>query len=162
MDPAGPKTISAGKILTQHGSGLDEDYLRRGNPGQACPGLDEDCEPDGVDEPRDFERLPAIVNAGEEDAPLLSDLSESGFPDEDAWLDQPFCGGQGRDTSCSSSVRQKLLEDPFDYAAEDALIEQWKKALASLESVEWKTMPGYGAAYSGPGGRARTKETFEE
>jgi len=61
-----------------------------------------------------------------------------------------------------STEQERLLEDPFDYAAEDALIEQWKKALASLESVEWKTMPGYGAAYSGPGGRARTKETFEE
>ena len=55
-----------------------------------------------------------------------------------------------------------LLGDPFDYAAEDELIEQWKKAVSSMSPVEWKTMPGYGAAYSGPGGRARTKDTFEQ
>ncbi len=58
--------------------------------------------------------------------------------------------------------QEKMLEDPFDYAAEDVLIEQWKKALASMETVEWKTMPGFGVAYSGPGGRPRTKDTYEE
>lgn len=57
--------------------------------------------------------------------------------------------------------QESLLEDPFDYAAEDALIEQWKQAVASMQPVEWKAQPGYGKAYSGPGGRARTKATFE-
>ncbi|MDP6979120.1 MAG: NAD-dependent dehydratase [Myxococcota bacterium] len=61
-----------------------------------------------------------------------------------------------------SAEQENILEDPFDYAAEDALIEQWKKALATMQPVEWKTLPGYGMAYSGPGGRARTKATFEE
>jgi len=58
--------------------------------------------------------------------------------------------------------QQRLLEDPFDYAAEDALIENWKKALASMGRVEWKNPPGYGMAYSGPGGRARTRQRFED
>lgn len=54
-----------------------------------------------------------------------------------------------------------LLQDPFDYAAEDELIAAWKKAIASMPEIEWKDPPGYGAAYSGPGGRDRTKPTFE-
>jgi nucleoside-diphosphate-sugar epimerase len=60
-----------------------------------------------------------------------------------------------------SENQQSLLQDPFDYAAEDALIEGWKKAVASMPEVEWTNPPGFGAAYSGPGGRARTKDTFE-
>ena len=61
-----------------------------------------------------------------------------------------------------SESQQSLLEDPFDYAAEDALIAGWRQALVSMPAVEWKTPPGYGMAYSGPGGRARTKATFED
>jgi len=30
-----------------------------------------------------------------------------------------------------------------------------------MPEIEWKDPPGYGAAYSGPGGRDRTKPTFE-
>lgn len=60
-----------------------------------------------------------------------------------------------------SENQQRLLEDPFDYAAEDSLIESWKRAMASIPEVEWKVPPGYGAAYSGPGGRTRTKAAFE-
>jgi hypothetical protein len=67
------------------------------------------------------------------------------------WLvDNPLSEGQ-----------QSLLQDPFDYAAEDALIEGWKQALASMPRVDWEQEPGYGTAYSGPGGRARTRTTFE-
>jgi hypothetical protein len=79
-----------------------------------APCLEEDCEPDGVEDASLYERLPEIVNAGEEEAPRLSDLTEIGFPDEDAWLDQTFCGGQGRGEGCASAVRDKLLADPFD------------------------------------------------
>lgn len=61
-----------------------------------------------------------------------------------------------------SDEQASLLQDPFDYEAEDALIDGWKRALASMPSVEWKNPPGFGVAYSGPGGRERTKETFEE
>jgi nucleoside-diphosphate-sugar epimerase len=57
--------------------------------------------------------------------------------------------------------QQALLQDPFDYAAEDALIAGWKQAIASMPEVEWKSEPGFGVAYTGPGGRARTQPTFE-
>jgi nucleoside-diphosphate-sugar epimerase len=57
--------------------------------------------------------------------------------------------------------QESLLHDPFDYAAEDALIQGWQRALASLPEVRWATEPGYGAAYSGPGGRPRSRPTFE-
>lgn len=68
------------------------------------------------------------------------------------WLvDNPLSEGQ-----------QSLLQDPFDYAAEDALIAAWKQAVASMPRIDWKQEPGYGTAYSGPGGRERTRATFEE
>ena len=54
-----------------------------------------------------------------------------------------------------------MLQDPFDYAAEDQLIERWQRALASVILPDWPTPPGYGMAYSGPGGRARSQATFE-
>jgi nucleoside-diphosphate-sugar epimerase len=46
---------------------------------------------------------------------------------------------------------EKVLEDPFDYAAEDRLVAAWKEALATLPSIEWCQEPGYGLSYSGPG-----------
>jgi nucleoside-diphosphate-sugar epimerase len=58
--------------------------------------------------------------------------------------------------------QQQLLQDPFDYANEDLLVESWKKATASMSQIQWGVEPGYGTAYSGPGGRARTKTTFEK
>lgn len=76
------------------------------------PCIDEDCGPDGVDVPADYEDLPQVFNAGEEAAPRLTDLAPVGFPGEDAWADQDFCGGLGG-TGCASSVRSKLLTDPF-------------------------------------------------
>jgi len=76
------------------------------------PCFDEDCGPDGVPDPAVYERLPAIANAGEEAAPRLTDLGALGFPGDDAWAEQDFCGGLGG-TGCSSAVREKLLVDPF-------------------------------------------------
>lgn len=76
------------------------------------PCLNEDCAPDGVRTPSEFDLLPAVVNAGEEHAPRADDLTVVGFPGESAWADRPFCGGRGG-TSCSSPVREKLLVDPF-------------------------------------------------
>ncbi len=77
------------------------------------PCFDEDCAPDGVDDPAAFDLLPAKWgNAGEEAAPRLTDLSGLGFPGDDAWKDQDFCGGLGG-SPCSSAVREKLLVDPF-------------------------------------------------
>ncbi len=55
-----------------------------------------------------------------------------------------------------------VLTDPFDYAAEDALIAGWRAAIASMPTVEWPTEPGVGLAWSGPGGRARSRATFED
>ena len=76
------------------------------------PCVDEDCAPDGVDDPEAFDRLPAAFNAGEPDAPRLTDLAPAGYPGDEAWVDQDFCGGQGPGT-CSSSVLEKLTVDPF-------------------------------------------------
>ncbi len=82
------------------------------------PCVDEDCAPDGVGESVEalarFDRLPAVYNAGEDDARLLDDLGPIGFPGERAWGEQRFCGGRGRGDGCSSPVREKLLLDPFD------------------------------------------------
>jgi hypothetical protein len=48
-------------------------------------------------------------------------------------------------------VEEKVLEDPFDYDAEDQLIGAWKSALSALPSTEWRDTPGFGLTYSGPG-----------
>lgn len=78
------------------------------------PCFDEDCGPDGVDAERlpDYTRLPPVFDAGEPDAPRLEDLGPAGFPGEQAWVDQDFCGGLARG-GCASSVLSKLTDDPF-------------------------------------------------
>ena len=76
--------------------------------------LEEDCAPDGVEDQAAHSRLPPVVNVGEPDAPRMSGLEAIGFPDEDAWADQEFCGGLGRGSGCSSPVREKLEDDPFE------------------------------------------------
>jgi nucleoside-diphosphate-sugar epimerase len=60
-------------------------------------------------------------------------------------------------------VEEMVLEDPFDYAAEDVLIERYRRAIANIEPPDWAggQEPGFGMAYSGPGGRARSKPVFE-
>ena len=67
---------------------------------------------EGVATPADYQRLFPFVNAGEESAPRVSDLSSLGFPGDDAWAAQDFCGGLGG-SGCSAAVRDKLLADPF-------------------------------------------------
>jgi hypothetical protein len=59
-------------------------------------------------------------------------------------------------------TEEYVLTDPFDYEAEDRLVDAWLAARASLPVVEFATEPGYGLAYSGPGGRPRTQPTFDE
>ena len=76
------------------------------------PCFDEDCAPDGVDDPAAYDLLPEVANAGELAAPRIGDLGPVGFPGDDAWADQDFCGGLGG-SGCSSSVRSKLITDPF-------------------------------------------------
>jgi nucleoside-diphosphate-sugar epimerase len=55
---------------------------------------------------------------------------------------------------------EHVLGDPFDYRAEDRLVDAWLAARATLPAVEWSSSPGYGLAYSGPGGRPRSRPTF--
>jgi nucleoside-diphosphate-sugar epimerase len=52
-----------------------------------------------------------------------------------------------------AGVEEMVLQDPFDYAAEDRLIESWKRALAGMAEVRFENEPGYTLSYSGPGGR---------
>ncbi|MBW2268530.1 MAG: hypothetical protein JRH16_08125 [Deltaproteobacteria bacterium] len=69
------------------------------------------------------------------------------------WLfeNPPEAGGQ----------EELVLQDPFDYAAEDQLVEAWRKTLAGMPEVHFATEPGYTLAYSGPGGRPRSSGEFE-
>jgi nucleoside-diphosphate-sugar epimerase len=53
-----------------------------------------------------------------------------------------------------------VLTDPFDYPAEDALIDAWLAARASIALPRFAIEPSHGLAYSGPGGRPRTRATF--
>ncbi len=50
---------------------------------------------------------------------------------------------------------ERNLQDPFDYAAEDALVAAWKRTLAALPNVNYASEPGYTSAYSGPGAPTR-------
>lgn len=68
------------------------------------------------------------------------------------WLaDNPLAPGAQEET---------VLTDPFDYAAEDRLIDAWQAALDGLPEVEFAREPRFGMAYSGPGGRPRTRKEF--
>jgi nucleoside-diphosphate-sugar epimerase len=55
---------------------------------------------------------------------------------------------------------ETVLTDPFDYAAEDRLIDAWNRALAGLPDPGFAEEPRFGLAYSGPGGRPRTQKEF--
>jgi nucleoside-diphosphate-sugar epimerase len=56
---------------------------------------------------------------------------------------------------------ETVLQDPFDYAAEDALVGAWKSALAALPQPRFASEPGYTMSYSGPGGRPRSQTRFD-
>ncbi len=55
---------------------------------------------------------------------------------------------------------EMVLTDPFDYAAEDRLMDRWQVLLGSMPTVEFAVAPGWGLAYSGPEGRPRTQEEY--
>jgi len=59
------------------------------------------------------------------------------------------------------STEEYTLTDPFDYAAEDRLVDAWRAARATMEPVEFAVEPGFGLAYSGPGGRPRSRAEFD-
>ncbi|MEL7155068.1 MAG: hypothetical protein AAFN30_00560 [Actinomycetota bacterium] len=46
-------------------------------------------------------------------------------------------------------ANEALLQDPFDYEAEDELIRRWRNAVAAFEPPTFASEPGYGAAYYG-------------
>jgi nucleoside-diphosphate-sugar epimerase len=50
---------------------------------------------------------------------------------------------------------EKILQDPFDYRAEDELIGAWKMLCEKMPAVSFAREPGYTATYSGPGGKPR-------
>ncbi len=54
-----------------------------------------------------------------------------------------------------------VLQDPFDYAAEDRLLSAWQSAVESMPEIEFKSEPGYTLSYSGPGGRVPSSPGFE-
>ena len=55
-------------------------------------------------------------------------------------------------------TEEMVLTDPFDYDAEDRLITGWRTASKFVTSAtKFAVEPGYGLAYSGPGGRPRTQ-----
>jgi nucleoside-diphosphate-sugar epimerase len=59
------------------------------------------------------------------------------------------------------STEEFTLTDPFDYEAEDRLVDAWDTARAAMPAVEFTEPPRYGLAYSGPGGRPRSRVQFE-
>jgi len=61
------------------------------------------------------------------------------------------------------ATEENVLTDPFDYDAEDRLVDAWFASRDAVEmaAAQFVPAPGYGLAYSGPGGRPRSKEHFE-
>lgn len=57
---------------------------------------------------------------------------------------------------------ETVLEDPFDYAAEDRLIEAWQQLVAKLPAPSLEQEPGFTMSYSGPGGRPRSQASFAD
>jgi hypothetical protein len=70
------------------------------------------------------------------------------------WLSEHPCEPGGQE--------ELVLTDPFDYDAEDRLIDAWQHAMATVGDPGFSSPPGYGLAYSGPRGRARSHAEFEE
>jgi hypothetical protein len=59
------------------------------------------------------------------------------------------------------STEEYTLTDPFDYEAEDRLIDAWLAARAAVPPFDGEAEPRWGLAYSGPGGRPRSSAVFE-
>jgi nucleoside-diphosphate-sugar epimerase len=51
---------------------------------------------------------------------------------------------------------EKIMQDPFDYRAEDELIASWKTLRGQMPPVRFEREPGFTATYSGPGGKPRS------
>jgi nucleoside-diphosphate-sugar epimerase len=59
-------------------------------------------------------------------------------------------------------IEEQVLTDPFDYEAEDALMESWLAARATVVVPDFAVQPRWGLAYSGPDGRPRMHADFVE
>ena len=59
-------------------------------------------------------------------------------------------------------AEEKILQDPFDYEAEDRLMDSWQTWLSSFPEAEFSQEPGYTLSYSGPGGLVPSSSDFEE
>jgi nucleoside-diphosphate-sugar epimerase len=57
-------------------------------------------------------------------------------------------------------IEEQVLTDPFDYPAEDALMDSWLAARRSVVVPDFAVAPRWGLAYSGPDGRPRTHAEF--
>jgi len=55
-----------------------------------------------------------------------------------------------------NGMDEKIIQDPFDYRAEDELIAAWKSLCSRMPAVTFSREPGYMATYSGPGGKPRS------
>jgi nucleoside-diphosphate-sugar epimerase len=54
---------------------------------------------------------------------------------------------------------ETALQDPFDYAAEDRLVDWWRAATANPPDLGYDELPGYGKSYAGPGTRRPRSDT---
>ncbi|MFK8018922.1 MAG: NAD-dependent epimerase/dehydratase family protein [Pseudomonadales bacterium] len=62
----------------------------------------------------------------------------------------------------SGGMEEMVLQDPFDYEAEDQIVSAWKSLARQIPDDSIFTVPpGVGMAYSGPGGRARSSSQFD-
>ena len=81
---------------------------------------------------------------------------------EDAWPPREALASVARWLAANppepGGTTERILHDPFDYAAEDRLMDQWEQAVSGIELPKFHREPGFSVAYSGPGGKARRSE----
>ena len=58
-----------------------------------------------------------------------------------------------------AGYEETALQDPFDYDAEDRLVEWWRSAVADPPDLGYFELPGYGKSYAGPGTRRVRADT---
>jgi nucleoside-diphosphate-sugar epimerase len=56
-------------------------------------------------------------------------------------------------------AEEQTLEDPFDYEAEDRLMDGWIAATASVPIFDGDVRPGFGLSYAGPGATKHRADT---
>ena len=56
---------------------------------------------------------------------------------------------------------ETILQDPFDYEAEDRLMDSWERCVADFPETDFDEKPGYTLSYSGPGGIVPSSPKFK-